>query len=67
MMDREGDRSENMEKGVVTEEGPSEIDKGEACHWEPGKVQWLELMEGETKSPSKIIGTLVNHSHQRHS
>ena len=48
-MDREGDRSENMEKGVVTEEGPSEIDKGEACPWEPGKVQWLELMEGEPK------------------
>ena len=64
VMEREGDNSEHMENGVVRKEGPSEVGKDEECHWEPGKVQWLELMEGETKSSSKIIGTLVNNSHQ---
>ena len=58
-METDGDNSEQMENGDVTKEDPSEVDKGEECHWEPGKVQWLELMEGETKLSSKI----VNNSH----
>ena len=63
MMERDFDNSEHMENGVVTKEGPSEVDKDKECHWEPGKVQWLELMEGETNLSSKIIGISVNNSH----
>ena len=64
VMEGDGDNSEHLENGVVTQQGPSEVDKDEECHWEPGKVQWLELMEGEAKLSSKIIGTLFNNSHQ---
>merc|ERR1712130_902369 len=53
MMERNGKNSEHMENGVVTKENQNEVDKGEECHWEPGKVQWLELMEGETKLPTE--------------
>ena len=52
VMERDGDKSEHRENGVVPKEGPSE---GKECHWEPGKVQWLELMEGGTKLSSKIL------------
>ena len=59
MMERDSDNKESKEGGIVNvEEAPSEVDKGKECHWEPGKVQWLELMEGETKLSSKIIGIL---------
>ena len=55
MMGRVSDDKESTkEDGIVTLEGSSDVDKGEECHWEPGKVQWLELMEGETKLSSKI-------------
>ena len=55
MMERDSDDKESTkEDGIVTLEGSSDVDKGEECHWEPGKVQWLELMEGETKLSSKI-------------
>ena len=58
MMERNGENLEDTENKVVTKEDKSEVDKEEECHWEPGKVQWLELMEGETKLPSKMIGIL---------
>ena len=38
-----------------TKESPNELDKGKESHWEPGKVQWLELMEGEDKGPGKTM------------
>ena len=62
VMERDGNNEEHIESGIdatkendVTKESSSEVDKDEECHWEPGKVQWLELMEGEAKVSGKMI------------
>ena len=65
MMEKDFDNKESSEGDTVNVEGgPSEVDKGEECHWEPGKVQWLELMEGETQVSSEIIVILGNKLYQ---
>ena len=62
MMETDGNNEEHIEIGIgvtkendVTKESSSEVDKDEECHWEPGKVQWLELMEGEAKGSGKTM------------
>ena len=62
MMETDGNNEEHIESGIdatkendVTKESSSEVDKDEECHWEPGKVQWLELMEGEPKGSGKTM------------